>query len=80
MWRGEVCLTGGTILNSEQPFWVEELRLGPIAAVEIFTSAAPTGVTLGETLDHQSLPFEQIRDLIADKPLVRAPFERSDES
>ena len=65
-------------MNSEHPFSVEELRLGPIAAVEVFTGAAPLGVPLGETLDHRNLPFDQVRDLIADKPLVRAPFERSD--
>ena len=66
--------------DPREPFSVEELRLGPIKEVAVFTSLPPEGVPVTDALGHQSLPFDQIKDLVADKPLVRAPFERPQEA
>ncbi len=51
----------------------EEIRLGPIKAVRVYTAPAPNEKEAADALGNQTVPFDEIKHLVADKPLARAP-------
>ncbi len=57
---------------ANDPASVEQIRLGPIKVVDVFTAPAPPRQRVTDALGNETVPFEQIRHLISDKPLGRA--------
>ena len=61
--------------SAKEPFSNEQLRLGPIEAIEVFTTTPPGDRPVAEALDTRTVPFEEIKDLIGRRPVDRAPIE-----
>jgi hypothetical protein len=56
----------------QEPAPVEQIRLGPIRTVKVFTPPVPADRPVAEALGTQSVPFDEIKHLISSKPLERA--------
>ncbi len=69
--------TGGSAVSSqENPMAAELLRLGPIKAVRVYTAPPPNNRRVVDSVGHETAPFDEIRHLIAAKPLRR--LDRTD--
>ena len=69
--------TGGSAVSTqENPMAAEPLRLGPIKAVRVYTAPPPNDRRVVDSVGHETAPFDEIRHLIAAKPLRR--LDRTD--
>ena len=57
--------------SKENPMAAEPLKLGPIKAVRVYTAPPPSNRCVVDSVGHEAVPFDEIRHLIADKPLRR---------
>lgn len=58
--------------TAHDPLPTQQYRLGPVRVVEVFTSSPPPEVSISDSISNDVVPFDQIRNLISDKPLTRA--------
>ena len=65
------------VTETRESFPYEQLRIGPITACHVQACEAPSGQPVTDTVDTRELPFDQIKDLIGTKPLLRAPPKQS---
>ncbi len=73
--------TGGyAVATQENPIAAEPLRLGPIKAVRVYTAPPPSDRRVVDSVGHETAPFEEIRHLIAAKPLRRLDRTATDTS
>ena len=73
--------TGGSSVSmAENPMVAELLRLGPIKAVRVYTAPPPSDRCVVDSVGHETVPFDEIRHLIADKPLRRLDQSDTDTS
>ncbi len=71
--------TGASAVSThENPMAAEPLKLGPIKAVRVYTAPPPSDRRVVDSVGHEAVPFDQIRHLIADKPLRRLDQTDSD--
>lgn len=64
--------------TQENPMAAEPLRLGPIKAVRVYTAPPPSDRHVVDSVGHETVPFDEIRHLIAAKPLRRLDQTDSD--
>ncbi|MCH8005505.1 MAG: hypothetical protein IH888_04650 [Planctomycetes bacterium] len=64
--------------TQENPMAAEPLRLGPIKAVRVYTAPPPSDRRVVDSVGHETVPFDEIRHLIAAKPLRRLDQTDSD--
>lgn len=64
--------------TQENPMAAEPLKLGPIKAVRVYTAPPPSDRRVVDSVGHETVPFEEIRHLIAAKPLRRLDQTDSD--
>ena len=64
--------------TQENPMAAEPLRLGPIKAVRVYTAPPPSDRRVVDSVGHETVPFDEIRHLIAAKPLRRLDQTYSD--
>ena len=64
--------------SKENPMAAEPLKLGPIKAVRVYTAPPPSDRRVVDTVGHETVPFDEIRHLIAAKPLRRLDQTDSD--
>jgi hypothetical protein len=55
--------------HAHETLATEGVRLGPIQTIEVRLAAPPEGRHIVESLGNDTVPFEQIRHLIARRPL-----------
>ncbi len=69
--------TGGSaVATQENPMAAEPLRLGPIKTVRVYTAPPPSDRRVVDSVGHETVPIDEIRHLIAAKPLRR--LDRTD--
>lgn len=64
--------------TQENPMAAEPLKLGPIKAVRVYTAPPPSDRRVVDSVGHETVPFDEIRHLIAAKPLRRLDQTDSD--
>ncbi len=71
---------GSAVSTQENPMAAEPLRLGPIRAVRVYTAPPPSDRRVVDSVGHETVPFDEIRHLIAAKPLRRLDRTATDTS
>ena len=61
---------------ANDPVPVEQICIGPIKVVELYTASAPDDQPVAECVGTQDVPFDQVRHLVSSKPLAR--FEHTE--
>ncbi len=59
-----------------EPVPIDQIRIGPIRVVEMFTASPPAGRHVAEFLGTETVPFDMVRHLISRKPLSRFDANR----